>query len=194
MIKKIFSILAITALSGCAVNYTYEGRKYESKEAFHQAVDSKVSEVLSSIVPLPSPVSKKRLIFAMPSESALITEVTSRFVKAQGSQPVGPAKEIIENIPKSTYKNIKIFYDAIHKKNIYASTQFIDMPIMTGSFEASNDADTLYYVEPIKDSGQWFFNSIKGGKQIFSYDRSAPDGVGKVQAFVDAVLVQAVRD
>lgn len=194
MMKKIFTALAVIALSGCAVNYTYEGKKYDSKQAFHQAVDSKVAEVLSGIVPLPTPVSKKKLIFAMPSETALITEVTSRFVKAQGSQPVGPAKEIIENLPKSTYKNIKVFYDAIQKKNIYSSTQFIDMPTMTGSFEASSDADTLYYVEPSKDSGQWFFNSIKGGKQIFSYDRSAPDGVGKVQAFVDAVLAQAVRD
>jgi hypothetical protein len=194
MMKKIFTALAVVALSGCAVNYTYDGKKYDSKEAFHQAVDSNVSEMLSGVVPLPTPVSKKKLIFAMPSETALITEVTNRFVKSQGNQPVGPAKEIVENLPKSTYKNIKVFYDAVQKKNIYASTQFIDMPTMTGSFEASIDADTLYYVEPTQNSGQWFFNSIKGGKQIFSYDRSAPNGAGKVKAFIDAVLAQAVRD
>jgi hypothetical protein len=90
MMKKIFTALAVVALSGCAVNYTYDGKKYDSKEAFHQAVDSNVSEMLSGVVPLPTPVSKKKLIFAMPSETALITEVTNRFVKSQGNQPVGP--------------------------------------------------------------------------------------------------------
>lgn len=193
-ISKILSAFVIVALNGCAVSYTFDGQKYNSKEAFHQAVDSKTSEVLSGITPLPSPVSKKRLIFGTPSEAALLAESNNRFAKSQGNQPTGAAKEILDNVTKANYKNIKIFFDAVQKKNIYASTQFIDMPTMTGSFEASNDTDTMYYIEPTQGSGQWFYHSSKGGKQIFAYDRSAPSMSGKVQAFIDAVLTQAIRD
>lgn len=194
MIKKILSALAIVALSGCAANYTYEGKKYDSKESFHQGVDASLAEVLAGITPLPAPVSKKKLIFAIPSETTLITEYTARFVKIQGNQPIGIAKEIIDNLSKSNYKNTKIFYDAVQKKNIYSSVKYIEMQSMTGSFEASSDTDTLYLVEPTQGSAQWFFHSSKGGKQIFAYDRSAPTVGGKINAFVDAVLSQAVRD
>ena len=194
MIKKILSVLVIAALSGCAVNYTLDGQKYSSKEAYQEAGDLKMARILSDIVPLPAPVSKKKLIFAIPSEMAILTEATSRFVKAQGREPVGNAKEIIGNSAKAAYKDAKLSFDAVQKKNIYASTQLIDMPTMTGSFEASSDADTLYGVEPAPGSAQWFFHSIKGGKQIFSYDRSQPTSAGRLNSFLDAVLAQAVKD
>lgn len=194
MIKRFLGLVAVVALGGCAVNYTYEGQKYDSKEKFHQAVDSSVSAVLSGIAPLPVPLTQKKLIFAIPSQATLIDESTKRFVKAQGTQPIGPAKEILENIPSSNYKNIKVFFDAVQKKNIFASTQFIEMQSMTGSFAASADADTLYMIEPAPNSVQWYYTSLKHGKQIFAYDRSSPTPAGKVQAFIDAVQAQAIRE
>jgi hypothetical protein len=194
MMKKLITVIAIVALNGCAVTYTLEGKKYESKESFQQAVDLNVAEVLSTIAPLPAPISKKKLIIATPSESTLITEYTGRFVKSQGNPPVGNAKEIIDNLAKSNYKNTKIFFDAVKKKNVYLLAQLIEMQAMTGSYEASSESDALYYVEPTQGAGQWFYQSSKGGKQIFAYDRSAPTATGKVQAFVDAVMTQAIRE
>ena len=194
MIKKILGLIIITALSGCAVNYTYEGQKYDSKEKFQQAVDSTMSGALSGIAPLPRPLTQKKLVFAIPGETTLVDETTKRFVMAQGTQPIGPAKEIIENLSKSSYKNHKIFFDAIQKRNIFASVHFIDMQSMTGSFAASVDSDTLYVIEPTQGSGQWYYTSLKHGKQIFAYDRSSPTPAGKVQAFIEAVQAQAIRD
>lgn len=193
MIKKFAGLFVVVALSGCAVNYTYEGQKYDSKEKFQQAVDATVVGALSGITPLATPLTQKKLVFAMPSEATLIDESTKRFVKTQGTQPIGPAKEILENIPRSTYKNIKVFHDAVQKRNIFTSTQFVEMQSMTGSFAASADTDTLYMVEPSQGSGQWYYTSLKHGKQIFAYDRSSPTSAGKVQAFIDAVQAQAIR-
>lgn len=195
MIKKIAGLfVVVVALNGCAVNYTYDGQKYDSKEKFHQAVESKISGVLASIEPLPKPLTQKKLIFAIPSEVALLEESTKRFVQMQGTQPIGQAKEIVENLPKANYKNIKVFYDALQKRNIFASTQFIDMQTMTGSFAASADADVLYYIEPSQGSGQWYYTSLKHGKQIFAFDRSSPTLTGKLQAFNEAIQAQAIRD
>lgn len=194
MIRTIFNIIAIVALSGCAVTYTYEGQKYDSKEKFHQAVDSSVSAVINGIDPLSTPLTQKKLVFALPSVEILIDEGTKRFAKAQGSQPTGQAKEILDNITISNFKNVKVFYEAIQKRKIFASTQFIEMQSMNGSFAASADTDTLYFIEPSQGSNQWYYTSLKNGKQIFSYDRSSPTQTGKVQAFVDAVQAQAIRD
>ena len=130
----------------------------------------------------------------MPSEDTFVEETKKIFIKAQGTQPVGTALEIIENVPRSTYKGIKAFFDAVQKRNIYASTQFVDMQSTTGSFAASADTDTLYIVVPAPNSTQWYYASLKHGKQIFAYDRSSPTPAGKVQAFVEAVQAQAIRD
>lgn len=194
MMKKFVYLIVAIALSGCAVNYTYDGRKYDSKEKLHQAVDSSIFGVISGITPLPKPLTQKKLVFAMPSEATLVDESKQRFVKLQGNQPTGIALEILENIPKSNYKNIKVFFDAVQKRNIFASTQFMEMQSMTGSFAASMDSDTLYMIEPTQGSSQWYYTSFKHGKQIFAYDRSSPTLTGKVQAFVEAVQAQAIRD
>lgn len=194
MIKKILGLVAIVLLSGCAVNYTFEGQKYDSKEKFHQAVDDLVARSLATVTPLTKPLTQKKLIFAIPSESTVLEENKKRFVKAQGVAPTGPALEILENLTKSNYKNIKIFFEAIQKKNLYVSVQLIEMQSMTGSFAASNDTDALYMVEPTQGSNQWYYTSLKLGKQIFAYDRSSPNAAGKLQAFIEATQLQAIRD
>lgn len=194
MIKKILGLVAVVLLSGCAVNYTFEGQKYDSKEKFQQGVNDLYIRTLVSITPLSKPITQKKLIFAIPSESTIIDESKKRYVKLQGVLPAGQALEILENISKSNYKGLKVFLDAIQKKNLYASVQLIEMQSMTGSFAASADTDTLYMIEPTAGSNQWYYSSLKQGKQIFAYDRSSPTAEGKVQAFVDAVQVQAIRE
>lgn len=194
MIKKVVGLIAFVALSGCAAIYTLDGQKYDSKEKFQQAVDSKVAEGLSSITPLPTPLTQMKLVFAVPSETALFNESVRRFVALNGKQPNTVQNEMSENLSKSNYKGIKVFFDAVQKRNIFASTQFIEMQSMTGSFAASADTDTLYLVEPSQGSTQWYYTSLKHGKQVFAYDRSSPTGLGKLQAFIDAVQAQAIRD
>ena len=150
--------------------------------------------MIADVVPLSKPLTTKKLLFAMPSEAAMIAEATNRFVKLQGTAPIGQAKEIIENLPKLGYRSIRVGYEAVQKKGIYGSTQIIEMQSMTGSYAAADDTDVLLYVEPTQGAGQWFYTSAKHGKQIFAYDRSSPNTSGKVRAMVDAVQAQAIRD
>ena len=51
--------------------------------------------------------------------------------------------------------------------------QLVNMDSLSSSLAASDDADTLYYSEPSSGSGQFFFNSMKQGKQVFAYDMSS---------------------
>ena len=194
MIKKFVSLIAVVALSGCAVTYTYNGEKYNSQEKFQQAVDAHVSSQLATITPLPTPLTQRKLIFAVPSLAAWNEQGVKAFVKAQDKEPTEQQKEVGATLNRANAKNIKVFFDGIQKKNIFASTQFIEMESTTGSFAASPDTDTLFLVGPNSNSMQWFYTSFKHGKQIFSYDRSNPTAEGKLQAFIEAVQAQAIRD
>ena len=194
MMKLISGLIALVALSGCAVHYTWEGQKYDSKEKFHQAIESSMSSALSTIAPLATPLTQRKLVFAMPSEATLLNENVRRHAVLNGSQPNVQQTEMYVNLAKGAVTSIRVYFDAIQKKNIYGSVQFIGMQSTTGSYAASPDTDVLYYVEPSQGSGQWYYVSHKHGKQVFAVDRSSPTPAGKIQAFVDAAQAQAVRE
>ena len=164
MIKKLLLLALVLALGGCANTYTLDGVKYDSKETFHQAIDKSNLDALTSIKPLLTPVTKKNLIIALPSEGALYTENISRVTKSTGQIPSGLVLEQIVNLTKANFNMSKVFADAVQKKKIYATSKFIEMSSMNGSLEPSVDTDVLYFSEPAIGSGQWFFATQKYGK------------------------------
>ena len=174
--------------------YTYEGQVFDLPTKFQKGVDDKVAATVKAITPLPQPLSQKKLVFAMPRQSAFIKESTQRFVAAHGAPPVKLAKEIVENLSTSNFKSIKVFFQAIKKKNIYASVKFVELDSMSGSHPAAEGVDALYMVEPSVGEVHWTYASTKHGEQELVYDRSSEHIEGKVQAFVQAVQAMAVSD
>ena len=67
--------------------YTYEGQVFDLQTKFQKGVDDKVAATVKAITPLPQPLSQKKLVFAMPRQSAFIKESTQRFVAAHGAPP-----------------------------------------------------------------------------------------------------------
>jgi hypothetical protein len=195
MIKKI-AILAIVAgaLGGCATTYRFEGHKYNTKEEMYVAMDNYVSRTLSTVTPLPVPLTQKKLIFAIPSAVAFSENDFRNYANTQGKELTEPQKVLVRDLTRGNVKTIKLFFDAIQKKHIFQSVQFVEMESTTGSFAASPDADTLFLNGLGENTSQWFYTTHKHGKQIFAYDRSSPTAEGKVQAFLDAVQVQVIRD
>ncbi|MDD2608558.1 MAG: hypothetical protein PHX60_02545 [Giesbergeria sp.] len=194
MIKKIAITICFLALGGCATTYIYDNKSYDSKEKYLQAVDAKVATVLASIKPLPRPLTQRKLVVAIPSAIALTEAEKKNFVKVQGKEPSAQQVEVQLNVNHGVFKDTKVFFDAIQKMNIFASTQFIEMDSTTGYFPASPDTDTLFISISPGNSGQWFYVSHKYGKQIFLYDKSNATAEVRLQAFIDAVQVQALRD
>jgi len=188
------ALLFSGVLTGCGTVYTLEGAKYDSKEKMLDASRTMFSGISNAIVPLPSPVSQKKLVCAIPSQYAFVNTALENFAKKQGSAATGSGKEIIETLTQSNYYGIKVFCDAIIRRNIYTSTQFVELDSLNGSYGASPNIDVVYLVEPSQNSGQWFFVTAKSGKQVFAYDRSSPTPAGKVQGFIDAIQVQAIKE
>lgn len=195
MIKNI-AILAIAAavLGGCATTYKFEGKTYDSKEKMYMAMDDYVSRALTTVTPLPQPLTNRKLIFAIPSADAFSENDFRNYAKEQGKELTEQQKVLVRDLTYGNVKTIKLFFDAIKKKNIYQSVQFIEMESTTGSFAASLDTDTLFANGLSANTWQWFYTNHKHGKQIFAYDRSSQTVDGKVQAFLDAVQMQVIRD
>jgi len=193
MKNVILTIFTILILSGCAINYSFDGQKYASKELFLKAVEDKVGDTLTLITPFSPPLSGKKLIMAMPSLEVYNKLSIENFIKINKKEPNSIQIEVSSNINRSAYLTTKIFLDAVQKKNIYLETQFIDMQSGTDSFAPSVNVDVLYLVFTDANSVQWYFATNKNGKEIFGYDRSAPTMAGKVQAFLDAVQTRAIR-
>jgi len=194
MNKKLSLILAAALLSGCATFYTLEGQRYNSAEEFQRAVDSRAADAVAAVVPLPAPLSNKKLIFAIPAKDTMYQENIRRQTALNGRAPTGQATEMLTNLTRSNYKMMKVFFDTVQKKGIYSSTQLREIPSMAISIEPAADTDVLYFSEPSQGTGQWFYASAKHGRQVFGYDRSGAGVTAKTQAFIDAVQAQAIRE
>lgn len=194
MIKFLSSLGLALLLSGCASTYTLEGKKYDNEQAFQAAVDNERTQAVAQVQPLPAPLTKKKLIAAFPSEQALHAENSRRHTAIAGRPPMGLAVEQIANISKSNYKLTRVAFEGVQKRGIYSEVEIREMPSMVVSIEPSMDYDVLYYTEPSIGTGQFFYSSVKHGKQIFAFDRSGEGVTGKVKAFVEATQVQAIKE
>jgi len=194
MKNVIVSLLVILVLSGCAARYAFEGQQYDSNETFLKAVEDKAADTLAFITPFKAPISNKKLIMAMPSEQVFNKLSDELFIKINKKEPNSLQKEMMSNLNRSNYLMIKIFFDAIQKKNIYRETQFIIMQSGVESFAPSSNVDVFYLNMTDAKSEQLYFASEKNGREIFGYDRSAPTVAGKVQAALEAIQTRAIRE
>lgn len=187
-------LASLVALGGCANRYTLQGETYRGKDNFFEAVDSLTAQALSGIEPLPSPVTKKRLMFALPSVATVGSANVANMTKRNGSAPTGRALELATVVGEANQRLSKVFGDAVIKKKIYQSTRIVETDSMMPNLMASADEDVLYYYETEPGSSAWYYVSQKGGKQLFSYDRAQPGAPAKVKAFVEAVQLQAIKE
>jgi hypothetical protein len=193
MISKtaLISLLVFT-LGGCATFYTLEGQRYNSKEEFQRASESMMTGAVAQISPLPSPLTNRKLIFAMPTEQAISQETINRATRANGALN-STQTELLQNISKHNHRSVRAFFEAVQKRGIYSSLQLMELPSMVISIEPTSDTDVIYMTEPAAGSGQWFYASGKHGRQVFAYDRSGVGPAAKAQAFVDAAQLLAIR-
>jgi hypothetical protein len=188
------ALILTLALTGCAANYTFNGQRYNSRSDFLAAVESNYTTAVNSVVPLSQPNSSKKLMFAFPSKDVISKTSVKYFQEQNGRSPSGVQDEMLNTLNEANYKGNIVYFDAIKRRNIYQSVRLVELDSVSASIAASADEDVLYYVEPTRGSGTYYYVSAKGGKQVFAYDRAQPDLPGKLKAFVDAVQLQAIRN
>lgn len=193
--KKILTMIsAVIILTGCSAHYFLDGKKYDNETLFQGAVEAKRQDALASIQPLPSPLTNKRLIVAIPSEQAVYEENSRRHLANTGKELSGIGIEQNRNLSKANFKLAKAFFEGVQKRGVYSGIEIKETGSMTNSIEPSPDYDVMYYTEPAVNSGQYFYASSKHGRQIFSYDRSQPGATAQLNNFINAVQTFAIRD
>jgi hypothetical protein len=187
--------IALVFLGGCAaVHYTYDGKKYNSRQQFIAAVEASNGAAVAAITPLPAPVTKKKLLFAFPSRTVIAAATARYMAQTNGATPTALQAEMIEALADGNFRSAKVFYEGAARRNIFQSVRFIELDSMSSSPVASADEDIIYYFESSASSGVYYYVTAKGGKQVFAYDRGQPGILGKIQAFNDALQLQAIRE
>jgi hypothetical protein len=195
MIKKSLIIVAVLFfVSGCASHYFLDGKKYDDEEVFQTAVEAKRQVALDSIQPLSAPLTKKRLIVAIPSEQTIFAENSRRHQASTGQELRGVGIDQNRNLSKANFKMNKIWFEAIQKKKIFSSVEIRETDTPVNSLEPSPEYDVMYFSEPAIGAGQYFYSSTKHGKQVFAYDQSQPGTTARVASFIAAVQALAVRE
>jgi hypothetical protein len=193
--RKFAAVLIFSlSLSGCASHYFLDGKKYENEDSFQAAVEERRSSAINQVQPLPSPLTKKRLVVAIPNEQAHYTTFLQRHQVAQGKEAMGLALDQYRNLAKGGFILSKVFFDAVQKRGIYSAVTVNTTQSAVNSLEPSNEYDVMYFTEPAIGSGQYFYSSSKHGKQVFAYDNSGTGTTAKVNAFIDAVQALAIRE
>lgn len=193
--KSLLAIIAICiTLSGCASTYSYDGDRYPNKDAFNAGVEMKLSQATAAVSPLPSPVSKKTLVFSIPSEQAIVKQSISNFYRLNG-RTIGLGEELIlRPVMTSNYKGLKALHDIIVRKNIYPNVRYVELDAMTSDLQPTATEDVLFYSESHPGAGQWYYATVKTGKQAFAYDRGGVDMAARSKAFAEAIQVYAIRE
>lgn len=191
---KMILIALTLALTGCAATYTYDGKQYPNAEQFRAAIDSANVGAASQIVPLPAPVTKRRLALGFPSTEVINAASVRNHTVARGSPPMGLAIEQYQVLADGADRGSRGTFEAIKRRGIYPSVRYIPLDSMTASPAPSESEDVLYYNETSPGAGGWYYATTKGGRQVFAWDRVKSTMNERAQAFIDALQLQAIRD
>lgn len=193
-IRALLLAAAVLGVTGCAQTYTYDGKQYNSRQDFLGAVDSLNQAAVNSIAPLPSPVSKKRLVFAVPTHAAVLQASIASHTTRTGMAPHGPQLTVYADLAEAAVRGIRYLHDASARRNIYSQVRLLQVDSLMAQPAPSAEEDVLYYNEPNLGAGQWYFGSAKIGRQAFAFDRAQPTMNLRAKAFVESLQLQAIRD
>jgi len=193
-LKRFFVLCTVVMCTACAAVYTFEGKQYHSKQEFLSAADTAHRDAIAPVIPLPAPVTSRTLLFAVPTPAAILHDSIRNYTKLKGTPPVGVQLEIFTTLAESASGSIRAFYEGAVRRNMYKSVQLLEVDSLMANPAPSANQDVVFYNEISPGSGQWYYATVKGGKQVFAFDRLQPGPAGKVRAFNDALQLEAIKD
>lgn len=195
MVRTTLTVAVIcTALAGCASFYTYDGKQYNSRAEFLGAVDAGNQAGVNAIVPLPAPVAKKTLIFALPTQATVTQQSIRNYTSMKGSAPMANQVELFNDLAEAATRGMRYLHDGVVRKNIYSQVRLLPVDSLMAQPTPSEREDVLFYNESAPGAGQWYFANAKYGRQVLPWDRAQPTIPLRLKAFVDSVQLQAIRE
>lgn len=184
--KKRVAVGGLCALlSGCGMTYFLEGAKYDSRDSFVAARDAMNSRCTASVIPLVAPVVKRKLVFLIPTQSAVYQ---NRFSIVKAAIPNDPIT--IDGMKKNPIisgvgENYRLDFERIKRRNIYMSVDVSEYDTLSLP-QASSEVDVLYVAMPEVLGGRDTFYLVtqKGGKQLVNISGAVP----KCEAIRDSLL------
>lgn len=175
--KKCFVLggLIASLLSGCGMTYLLEGVRYESKEGFASARAAMLTRCTDSVVPLPAPLVRRKLIAFIPSQEAIYK---NRFKIVKAAIPNDPitvegmrSNPLISGINELYRADVEM----LRRRNIFSSVDVVEYDSLSLP-QASADVDILYVEMPEMLGGRdaVYVSTQKGGRQLVTVNAAVP--------------------
>lgn len=185
IVRALLMAVICTALGGCANFYTYDGKQYNSRADFLGAVDASNQAGVNAIVPLPAPVAKKTLIFALPTRDAVTQQSIRNFTSMKGSAPMANQVELFNDLAEAATRGMRYLHDGVVRRNIYSEVRLLPVDSLMVQPAPSEREDILFYNESTAGAGQWYFANARYGRQVLPWDRGQATIPLRLKAFVD---------
>ena len=183
-IRNVFiAACLMIALPGCA-NTLYKGQRY-TVDGLVEAVEKDREKLIASVKPLPSPLTERKLIVAVPAFDFYVNQKVNRFVE----EGFNFNYFIVSNSWKTLvpYGEISNMHRFVKSKNMY---HLIEQISVEGPLNVapSDDADILYFATTshIGQSDQWYHISKRNGQNLIAFDGGSVTDEERLESFLDA--------
>lgn len=191
--KHALAALGIMLLAGCnQQTYFYNGVKYSDPAQFRAAATADRASYVAQIKPLSAPLSKKRLVVALPDREYILAEKLAfgrnfdqnlQRSQVESDPLIGDYIEFIQMLPKM-----------IEKKNLFSS---VDSRTVSGqsSIQPTPEYDVLTLALATAPGGrdEFYYISEKSGKQIVQADGSTTLSSDRWNSFFDSIKAAMLR-
>lgn len=169
------------ALSGCAIQYTYDGVKYPGRGEALAAQQRDIDKALAGIVPVQNPLGGSATVI-LPS----LAVANARGVIRMGSP--GPMQDeiasfIAESLVTSWYGNV----EALRRGRVFSSVSVasVDNPAEVSKTAGGDTVIWFDLVDP--NTAQWYGFDRDGKVVALPVDFGAPLGTPRMQKWVNLV-------
>lgn len=193
---KLFALVFIALLAGCAtkITYTFNHETFDDEYYFREAVTETNNKIKRAITPLPKPLTQRQLIIVMPDAATLAGAMMEGEKLRLKREPNSREIEMFNNVAWSHVESVRTSYETTKIRGIYSHVSMRETNSLTNNLAPSDTYDTLSYFEEVRGQGAWFYSSLKHGRQIFAFDRTSKDVIVNQQSFLSALQLLAIRE
>lgn len=191
--------LLVTAIimSACVTTSyrTLNGQTYKSRDEAWAASTRLNAEAEAAISSDVKPLVDRKILFVMPTASALTRTYEAQAVK-QGMrypQPGTPARAQMDFNVDALVANLKSQAASLKKANIYQDVVIQDVDSTEPNIQPSANQDVVSFYLGVEGAPIHYFQSAKYGKQVVAIDMGKASFGERRRSFIDDIKSKALQ-
>lgn len=198
--KRLLSVINLLVIaiimSACATtSYRVDGKTYKSRDEAWAASTRLNEEADAAISSGPKPLVDRKILFVMPTASAILRTLEARVVKigkvrARPGTPGAAEDDFFADAQVATLKSLAA---SLKKSNIYHDVAVQDVDSTEPNIQPSATQDIVSFYLGVEGAPIFYFQSAKYGKQVVAIDMGKASAGERRRSFIDDIKSKALQ-